>query len=352
MERIHDLNRYQKMLLIALIVMALVFGAVYHAVTARAGYLYEDTILLPSEQGGDRLYSGTIDGRACTFTVAADGTVTLRHGDRVYGPYTVREDPTAKPEDEPYMTGVEILDGEQVFFRGGYWPSTDGFVLFNEEGGIMMDIYAYTADGTTYDADGNIVVSNIVADNQSQEDKQSADDMNYINQKVAEKSGQAGKMVTHKVKAGETLSSIAKMYGVDPLEIKEQNHLRRSAVRTGQQLRITAKVLPEGGDYQVLQTEAKNVSTQQATQQTSTKKKESASTSTKQKSKSSTKKKSSTKTTHKVKSGESLAKIASKYGVTVNELKKANNLKGNTIHPGDKLKVPSKKKSKSKKKKR
>ena len=102
----------------------------------------------------------------------------------------------------------------------------------------------------------------------------------------------------------------------------------------------------------MLQTEAKNVSTQQATQQTSTKKKESASTSTKQKSKSSTKKKSSTNATHKVKSGESLAKIASKYGVTVNELKKANNLKGNTIHPGDKLKVPSKKKSKSKKKKR
>ena len=157
MERINHLNRYQKTLLIVLTVMALVFGVVYHVISSRVGYLYENTILLPSEQGGDRLYSGTIDGRACTFTVSADGTVTLRHGDRVYGPYTVREDPTAKPEDEPYMTGVEILDNGEFFFRGGYWPSTDGFVLFNEEGGIMMDIYAYTADGTTYDSDGNIV---------------------------------------------------------------------------------------------------------------------------------------------------------------------------------------------------
>ena len=245
-----------------------------------------------------------------------------------------------------------VLPSQQI---QAYIISEDQIINRNKEKYAHREVVQPGGDASElfeYDADGNIVVSNIVADNQSQEDKQSADDMNYINQKVAEKSGQAGKMVTHKVKAGETLSSIAKMYGVDPLEIKEQNHLRRSAVRTGQQLRITAKVLPEGGDYQVLQTEAKNVSTQQATQQTSTKKKESASTSTKQKSKSSTKKKSSTNTTHKVKSGESLAKIASKYGVTVNELKKANNLKGNTIHPGDKLKVPSKKKSKSKKKKR
>ena len=245
-----------------------------------------------------------------------------------------------------------VLPSQQI---QAYIISEDQIINRNKEKYAHREVVQPGGDASElfeYDADGNIVVSNIVADNQSQEDKQSADDMNYINQKVAEKSGQTGKMVTHKVKAGETLSSIAKMYGVDPLEIKEQNHLRRSAVRTGQQLRITAKVLPEGGDYQVLQTEAKNVSTQQATQQTSTKKKESASTSTKQKSKSSTKKKSSTNTTHKVKSGESLAKIASKYGVTVNELKKANNLKGNTIHPGDKLKVPSKKKSKSKKKKR
>ena len=157
MERIRNLNRYQKALLAVLTLMALVFGAVYHVVSSRVGYLYENRILLPSEQGGNQLYSGTIDGRVCTFTVTADGTVTLRHGDRVYGPYTVREDPTAKPEDEPYMTGVEILDGEQVFFRGGYWPSTDGMVLFHEDGGIMVDIYAYTVDGTTYDADGNIV---------------------------------------------------------------------------------------------------------------------------------------------------------------------------------------------------
>lgn len=231
-----------------------------------------------------------------------------------------------------------------------YIISEDQIINCNKEKYAHREVVQPGGDASelfVYDADGNII-----ADNKSQDDNQSAEDMNYINQKVAEKSGQAGKMITHKVKAGETLSSIAQMYGVDPLEIKEQNHLRRSAVRTGQQLRITAKVLPQGGDYQVLQAETKNTASQQATQ-SSTKTKETTSTTSKQKSTSSTNKKSSAKTTnHKVKSGESLAKIASKYGVTVNELKKANNLKGNTIHPGDKLKVPSKKSSKSKKKKR
>ena len=161
MERIHNLNRYQKALLIILIVMALVFGVVYHIVSSRVGYLYENTILLPSEQGGDRLYSGTIDGRACTFTVAADGTVTLRHGDRVYGPYTVKEDPTAKPEDEPYMTGVEILDGDNVFFRGGYIENggdKENLVLIDENGEMTsLAVSISFADGNSYDSSGNIV---------------------------------------------------------------------------------------------------------------------------------------------------------------------------------------------------
>lgn len=43
--------------------------------------------------------------------------------------------------------------------------------------------------------------------------------------------------------------------------------------------------------------------------------------------------------THTVKSGESLGTIASKYKVTVTDLKKWNNLKSNTIHKGQNLKI-------------
>lgn len=46
--------------------------------------------------------------------------------------------------------------------------------------------------------------------------------------------------------------------------------------------------------------------------------------------------------TYKVKSGDNLGKIARKYGVTVNAIKKANNLKSDTIYAGKKLKIPTK----------
>jgi membrane-bound lytic murein transglycosylase D len=42
---------------------------------------------------------------------------------------------------------------------------------------------------------------------------------------------------------------------------------------------------------------------------------------------------------HKVKSGESLTGIANKYGVTVDKVKRWNNLKKNTIHPGQRLAI-------------
>ncbi|MDU1889342.1 MAG: LysM peptidoglycan-binding domain-containing protein [Dysgonomonas sp.] len=45
---------------------------------------------------------------------------------------------------------------------------------------------------------------------------------------------------------------------------------------------------------------------------------------------------------HKIKSGESLSSIARKYKVTVAQIKKANNMKSNTIHPNKSLKIPVK----------
>ena len=47
---------------------------------------------------------------------------------------------------------------------------------------------------------------------------------------------------------------------------------------------------------------------------------------------------------HTIKSGESLGKIADKYNVSITELKKWNSIKGNTIQAGKKLKIYSDKK--------
>ena len=55
MERIRDLNRYQKGILILLAVSLVVFTAVYIVASNRVGFAYQNTILLPSEEDGATL---------------------------------------------------------------------------------------------------------------------------------------------------------------------------------------------------------------------------------------------------------------------------------------------------------
>ena len=45
---------------------------------------------------------------------------------------------------------------------------------------------------------------------------------------------------------------------------------------------------------------------------------------------------------HTVRSGDNLTSISKKYNVSVANLKNANNLKGNTIHPGQKIQLQKK----------
>lgn len=59
-----------------------------------------------------------------------------------------------------------------------------------------------------------------------------------------------------------------------------------------------------------------------------------------------------TQTNHKVRSGENLSKIARKYGVSVDDIKKANGLKNDNISAGETLKIPSKSSKSNRKKSR
>lgn len=61
--------------------------------------------------------------------------------------------------------------------------------------------------------------------------------------------------------------------------------------------------------------------------------------STKKKKSSTSRKKKETSQSHTVKSGDTLSEIAEKYNTTVSKLKKLNNIKGNTIQSGKKIKV-------------
>ncbi len=138
MERIKGLNRYQKGVLLFLVVIVIVFSAVYFMTVSRVGFAYKDTILVPSRETGSTVYSGELDGQPARFTVSADKSVTFQHGDKTYGPYTAKEDPTAIPKDMEMagaMVGVELLEGDSVLFRGGVLElSNEYWLLYNEDG--------------------------------------------------------------------------------------------------------------------------------------------------------------------------------------------------------------------------
>ena len=172
--------------------------------------------------------------------------------------------------------------------------------------------------------------------------------------------------IVHKVTPGQTLSRIASIYNVSADDIKEWNNLQRNAVRTGQMLRITttAELAEANGAREVASASQPrqnkwSESNAPAAKKSSGSSNKSGTKSSKSKHSSKTKAQSAPQN-HTVRSGENLSVIARRYGVSVKELQQANGMKGSELHPGDKLKLPSKgkssvksgKSSKSKKKKR
>lgn len=123
----------------------------------------------------------------------------------------------------------------------------------------------------------------------------------YSDTKVTKKDTKTRKATTYTVKAGDNLTMIADKFDVTVAELKEWNELKNDVIQEGQVLKLY---------------------------------------SSKDTKKESTKKKETTKTQyHTVKKGDTLAKIADKYDVTIADLKKWNKLKSDEIEIGQKLKV-------------
>ena len=101
--------------------------------------------------------------------------------------------------------------------------------------------------------------------------------------------------VIHRVRSGETLSTIASRYGVSIAQLKMTNRIRTNLIRPGQRLRI-----PFGGADAVSDSKI-----------------------------------------YTVKAGDTLSTIASRYGVSVVRLKRANRLSGDSLRIGDRLEIPT-----------
>ncbi|MDO5395880.1 MAG: transglycosylase SLT domain-containing protein [Bacteroidales bacterium] len=187
----------------------------------------------------------------------------------------------------------------------------------------------------------------------------------------------------HKVKRNETLASIARRYGVTASSIRKANGIGRK-VKRGQTLKINTyrrKYIETAPDTTCVRNDEKAAANEalkpaveqipdstdagrdvkDALDKASTRQaKESANDGTAKNNKADRNKKNrnannkaakaSKPVTHNIKSGENLSKIADKYGITVDQLKKANNLKNDNIRAGQTLNIPAKAKSTKKSK--
>ena len=159
MKRLQSLDLFQKGILLLVAAMSLVFSVLYPVTMSRKGFLFQDAILVPHQENGDTLYSGKLHGEEAVFTVSADGTIRFTYGETMYGPYSLREDPTAVPEDQDLpdrLTGIEIRCGEEPVFRGGYMLVNDGedCWLFGEDNSFFDGGIFYTGSGPIYNAQG------------------------------------------------------------------------------------------------------------------------------------------------------------------------------------------------------
>lgn len=131
----------------------------------------------------------------------------------------------------------------------------------------------------------------------------------------------------HKVKRGETLSIIARHYGVSVSTLKKWNGLRSSRLKTGQRLRInTYQRVAKKEEPETVQEELAENKVEQPVEKPNTTVQQSVDVDTKY---------------HTVRRGETLGLIAERYGVTVSRLKDWNDLRSNKIFVGQRLKVVS-----------
>jgi len=121
----------------------------------------------------------------------------------------------------------------------------------------------------------------------------------------------------HKVRRGESITSIARKYHCTIADIREWNHLRRSKVVPGQRLTVyTAphrKIIKDNSIAHVQNTGVKPVVNDRLV----------------------------SKKFHVVKKGEYLGKLATKYNVSLADLKKWNHLNANSVQVGQRLIVSS-----------
>ncbi len=128
--------------------------------------------------------------------------------------------------------------------------------------------------------------------------------------------------ITHKVQLGESLAKIAEAYGVSLYDLQTQNDIWTSLVYVGQEIEIPAGGTPPVESALPAQREATDERPAEAAPEPEPTVESSG-------------------ITHKVQLGESLAKIAEAYGVSLYDLQTLNDIWTSLVYVGQELEIPA-----------
>jgi len=148
----------------------------------------------------------------------------------------------------------------------------------------------------------NVYVPNDKIEYYASLDNQTASEKSSVQNSSLKKSDS---WVTHKVRRGETLSSISSKYDVSVAQLKDWNHLRNNKIQVNKRLKI----------YTGINSHSIASNTQNSNYQ------------------------KSGLTRYKIRKGDTIGEIAERFGVTINQLKKWNGLQDNKLIAGKTLRV-------------
>lgn len=131
---------------------------------------------------------------------------------------------------------------------------------------------------------------------------------------------------TYTVKSGDTLSHIAKMHGISLSDLKKWNNLTTDLIYPGNKLVVS-------------QSETSGNANGSANNNSNNNSNNSTNNSSNTNSNQNTSQPANNSATYTVKSGDTLSKIAQAHGISLNDLKKWNNITTHLIYPGDVLVV-------------
>ena len=257
--------------------------------------------------------------------------------------YNLSHSSSGQAEQVGWIDRLKLKIGDLVFFSGRRKSKKVGhvgIVVSAEKDGKFNFIHSSSQNGVIISSSEEpyylarfIKAGRVIADNQflavvppvsiseNKTDYRAADATVYPVAKPAKRTTKVIPAEYYRVKNGETLSSIAHKFGLTVAELKRKNNIKGNKIKVKQHLKI------KDAETQLL-VEAVPPMDNKPVETVSQQKKPEPSPDT-----------NISKTEHIVQKGETLFSISNLYNITVDELKKLNNILTGKIRIGQKLKL-------------